>query len=146
MKKFAIIGLLAAIIIAGAFMLWEQARISKERGELVRERLAGVWLREEDNLPHEAGMPLSMRCTNTISADGSFVEQSWFSHPERTNTYQHTGTWLVENGRLIQTVKTSTNPSERTPHSESGRIVHADERGFTVRWQNSAETVWQKIY
>ena len=82
-------------------------------------------------------MALSMRCTNTVAADGSFVELSWFRHTDRTNTYQRTGTWLVKDGHLIETVKTSTNPTEVTPHSDAGRIENADTLGFAVRWQHS---------
>jgi hypothetical protein len=145
MKKLTIIGLLAAVIIACVLLLRYHAKNAKDRDEVFRERLAGVWLREEDNLPRGAGMPQSMRCTNTIAADGSFVELSWFSHPDRTNTYQRTGTWLVENGHLIQTVKSSTNPTEVTPRTNAARFVRADARGFTVRWQNSEETVWQRV-
>ena len=86
-----------------------------------------------------------MRCTNTVAADGSFVEMSWFSHSDRTNTYQRTGTWIVKDGSLIETVKTSTNPTEVTPHSLAGRIVRSDASGFTVRWPNAAETVWRRV-
>jgi len=86
-----------------------------------------------------------MRCTNTVAADGSFVELSWFSHSDRTNTYQRTGTWIVKDGSLVETVKTSTNPAEITPHSLTGRIVRSDAGGFTVRWPNGAETVWQRV-
>jgi hypothetical protein len=143
MKKITIIGLLAAIIIACVLLLRYHAKISKARDEAFRERLAGVWLREEHNLPHGVGMPQSMRCTNTVAADGSFVELSWFSHPDRTNTYQRTGTWLVKNGHLIQTVKSSTNPTEVTPWTDAGRIVRADAREFTVRWKS--DETWQRV-
>jgi hypothetical protein len=145
MKKIAIIGLLAAIIIACVLLLRYHDKITKERDEAFRERLAGVWLREEDNLPHGVGMPLSMRCTNTVAADGSFVELLWFRHPDRTNTYRKTGTWLVKNGHLIETVKSSANPTETTPWTNAWRIVRADASGFTVRWQTSEETVWQRV-
>jgi hypothetical protein len=145
MKKLTIIGLLAAIIIACVLLLRYHDKITKERDEAFRERLAGVWLREEDNLPHGVGMPQSMRCTNTVAADGSFVELSWFSHPDRTNIYRRTGTWLVKNGHLIETTKSSTNPTEVTPWTNAARIVRADARGFTLRWQNSEETIWQRI-
>jgi hypothetical protein len=137
MKKLTIIGLLV-VIVAVCLLLHRQhvqsvARFDSE----FRQQLAGVWLRQE------AGM----RCTNTVTADGSFVELSWFSHPEydRTNTYRRTGTWIVKGGSLIETVKTSTNPVEVTPHSLTGRIVHSDASGFTVRWPNAAETVWQRV-
>jgi len=145
MKKIAIIGLLAAIVIACALLLQYHAKISQARDEAFRERLAGVWLREEDTLQPRVGGSLSMRCTNTVAADGSFVELSWFRHTDRTNTYQRTGTWLVKDGHLIETIKSSTNPSEVTPHTLAGRIVRADVSGFTLRWPNSAETVWQRI-
>ena len=86
-----------------------------------------------------------MRCTTTVTADGNFVELSWFSHPDRTNTYHRTGAWLVKGGHLIETIKSSTNPAEVTPHTEVGRVVRSDSGGFVVRWQNRVETVWQKV-
>ena len=145
MKKITIIGLSVAILIACGLLIGHLAKVSKERDEALRQRLAGVWLREEDNLPPVVGGAQSMRCTNIVAADGSFVELSWFSRPHRTNTYQRTGTWLVKNARLIETVKTSTNPVEVTPHSGNARIVRADVGGFTLRWQNSEETTWQRV-
>jgi hypothetical protein len=144
MKKFAIIGLLAAIIIACVLLFQYHAKISMARDEVFRVRLAGVWLRAEDKLPQGVGMPLSMRCTNTVAADGSFVEQSWFRHTDRTNTYQRTGTWLVQNGHLIETVKTSTNPTEVIPHSDTARIIRADASGFALRWPK-ADEIWQSV-
>ena len=100
------------------------------------QQLAGVWLRQE------AGM----RCTNTVAADGSFVELSWFSHSDRTNTYQRTGTWIVKDGRLVETIKSSTNPTEVTPHTGTGRVVHADASQFVIYWQASTnKTVWQRV-
>ncbi|MDR3457753.1 MAG: hypothetical protein P4N60_09935 [Verrucomicrobiae bacterium] len=144
MKKIAIIGFLAAVIVACAWLLRSHARLSPAGDEAFRERLAGVWLRAELDLPPGVGKPLGMRCTNTVAADGSFVELSWFSHADRTNTYRRTGTWLVKNGHLIETIKSSTNPTEVTPHAGTGQIIHSDARGFTVRWQNAGETVWQR--
>jgi hypothetical protein len=143
MKKIAIAGLLAAVVVACELLLWHHSKISNQRDEAFRERLPGAWFREENNLPRGAGKPLSMRCTNTVAADGSFVELSWFSHPDRTNTYRRTGTWLVKNGHLIQTIKTSTNPTEVTPWTDTGRIVQADAGEFTVRWKS--DVTWQKM-
>jgi hypothetical protein len=143
MKKLTIIGLLS-IVFACLLLHWRHAKIS-EFDKDFHQNLTGTWLREENNLPRGVKMPLSMRCTNIVAADGSFVELSWFRHPDRTNTYRNTGTWIVKNGHLIETVKTSTNPSEVTPHTGAGRIVRADASGFTVRWPNSNESVWQKI-
>ncbi|HEY1719038.1 MAG TPA: hypothetical protein VGH42_12195 [Verrucomicrobiae bacterium] len=142
MKKFTIIGLL--IVIAAACMLlhWQHVKTS-ELDTIFLQNMAGTWLREEDNLPRGANKPLSMRCTNIVAADGSFVESSWFSHSDRTNTYKRTGTWIIENGHLIETIKTSTNPTEVTPHSDTGRIVRADAGKFTVRWKS--DMTWQKI-
>jgi len=144
MKKLTIIGLLAVIVFACVLLHWQHVKIAKFDADF-RQSLAGTWLREEDNLPREVGAPLSMRCTNTVAADGSFVEMSWFSHSDRTNTYRRTGTWLVKDGHLIETIKSSANPTEVTPHALAGRLVRADASGFTVRWPNSAETVWKKI-
>lgn len=135
MKRLATIGLLAATIIACVLLLRYHAAISQARDEAFRERLAGIWLRDEDDLPRGVGTPLSMRCTNTVAADGSFVELLWLSHPDRTNTYRRTGIWLVKNGHLIQTIKNSTNPTEVTPWTDTGRIVRADAGEFTVRWK-----------
>ncbi|HVU08892.1 MAG TPA: hypothetical protein VHG89_10150 [Verrucomicrobiae bacterium] len=144
MKKFTIVGLLGVIIIVCLLLYWQHDKASEFDRDF-RQNLTGTWLREEDNLPHGVGMPQNMRCTNIVAPDGSFVELSWFSHPDRTNTYRQTGTWIVKNRHLIETVKTSTNPSEVTPHIGTGRIISADARGFTLRWQNSNESVWKKI-
>ena len=135
MKKLAIIGLLIVIVVACLLLHWQSVKIARFDSDF-RQQLAGVWLRQEAD----------MRCTNTIAADGSFVELSWFRHTDRTNTYQRTGTWLVKDGCLIEEIKTSTNPIETIPHTNNaGRIVHSDASKFVVRWPNSAETVWQKI-
>jgi hypothetical protein len=100
------------------------------------QKLAGVWLRQE------AGM----RCTNTVAADGSFVELSWFSHSDRTNTYQRTGTWTFKDGRLVETIKSSTNPSEVTPHTNSERAVYSNAGELVIFWQASTnKTVWQRV-
>jgi hypothetical protein len=115
-------------------LCWRQVRIARFDSDF-RQQLAGVWVRQEAD----------MQCTNRVTADGSFVELSWFSHPDRTNTYQRTGTWLVKEGHLIETIKTSTNPTEVTPHTNAGRVVHSDTSEFVVRWQNSVERIWQRI-
>jgi hypothetical protein len=134
MKKITIIGLLVVIVVARLLLHWRHVTVARFDSDF-RQQLAGVWLRQEGG----------MRCTNTVAADGSFVESLWLSHPDRTNTYQWTGAWLVKDGSLIETVKTSTNPSEVTPHTLAGRIVHSDAGEFIVRWPNSVETIWQKI-
>lgn len=146
MKKIAIIGILAAIIVACVLLLRYHGKITTEKDEAFRERLPGIWLQEEDNLPRRVGFAQSITRTNTVAGDGSFVELSWFRHPDRTNTYRRTGTWLVKNGDLIETVKSSTNPTEVTPHSETGQIVSADALGLAVRWQHSTnEMIWQRV-
>lgn len=86
-----------------------------------------------------------MRCTNTVAADGSFVELSWFSHPDRTNTYRTIGTWLVKDRHLIEIVKSSSNPDEVTPRSGTAGIVRSDASEFIMLWSNCVQTVWQKI-
>jgi hypothetical protein len=146
MKKITIIGLLAAIITACVLLLRYHAKISKDRDEAFRERLAGVWLREELYPPHGVGMPESMRCTNTVAADGSFVELSWFSHPDRTNTYQDTGTWHIKDGNLIETVTKDSNKIAIVPRSSSGQIVFVKTNEFVIYWQGTTNTqVWQRI-
>jgi hypothetical protein len=134
MKKITIVGLLIVLVVIGILLHWRNVTIAKFDKDF-RQHLAGVWLRQEVN----------MRCTNTVAADGSFVELSWFSHFDRTNTYQRTGTWLVKDGHLIEIIKSSTNPSEVTPHTGAARIIHSDTGEFVMRWQNSVETTWQKI-
>ena len=144
MKRLAIIGLSVVIVVACLLLYWQHVRITRFDSDF-RQQLAGVWLRAEDELPQGVGMPLSMRCTNTVAADGSFVELSWFRHTDRTNTYQRTGTWLVKDGQLIETIKSSTNPSEVTTHTGAAQIIRSDAGEFIVRWPNSVETIWQKI-
>src|SRR5690242_11580609 len=98
MKKLTIIGLLVVVVAACLLLYWRRVTVARFDSDF-RQQLAGVWLRQEAD----------MRCTNTVAADGSFVELSWFRHTDRTNTYQRTGAWLVNNGQLIETVKSSTN-------------------------------------
>lgn len=145
MKKPVIVGMLLVMVVGCLLLHWHYVKLDRFDSGF-RQNLPGTWLRAEDNLPRGPAMPLSMRCTNTVAADGSFVERSWFSHVDRTNTYRRTGTWLVKNGRLIETVKTSSNPSEVAPHTnDTGRIIHTDANGFTLRWPDSETTVWQKL-
>jgi len=134
MEKLTIIGLSVVIVIACLLLHWQHVKVDRFDSDF-RQHLAGVWLRQEAN----------MRCTNTVAADGSFVELAWFSHSDRTNTYRLTGTWLVKNGQLIQTIKSSTNPAEVTSHTGAARIIHSEQREFVVRWPNSVEMVWQKV-
>ena len=135
MKKLTIIGLLVVVVAVCLLLHWQHVESVARFDSEFRQQLAGVWLRQE------AGM----RCTNTVAADGSFIELSWFSHPDRTNTYQRTGTWLVKDGQLIETIKSSTNPSEVTTHTGAAQIIRSDAGEFIVRWPNSVETIWQKI-
>jgi hypothetical protein len=134
MKKLTIIGLLVVIVVACLLLYWQHVKIARFDSDF-RQQLAGVWLRQEAD----------MQCTNSVAADGRFVELSWFSHSDRTNTYQRTGTWLVKDGHLIEMIKSSTNPTEVTPHTNAGRVVHSDTGKFVVRWQNSVETIWQRV-
>ena len=134
MKKLTIIGLLVVIVVACLLLYWQHVMVARFDSDF-RHQLAGVWLRQEAD----------MRCTNSVTADGSFIELSWFSHPDRTNTYKRTGTWTVKDGHLIETIKSSTNPTEVTPHTSAGRVVLSDTSGFVVRWQNSAQTTWQRV-
>jgi len=134
LKKITITTFFVVVALACALLYWRHVQMGKF-DDGFRQHLPGVWLRQEPD----------MRCTNTVAADGSFVELSWFSHPDRTNTYRRTGTWFVKDGSLNEIVKTSTNPVETTPHTGDGWIVHADAREFTVRWSNGHKTVWQKM-
>lgn len=135
MKKITIIGLLVVVVAICIVLHGQHVKSVARFDSDFRQQLAGVWLRQEDG----------MRCTNTVAADGSFIELSWFSHPDRTNTYQATGTWLVKDGHLIETVKSSSNQSEVTPHTGAAQIIRSDTGEFVVRWPNSVETTWQKI-
>ena len=134
MKNLTFIGLLVVVVAVCLSLFWRHVAVARFDSDM-RQHLAGIWLRQETG----------MSCTNTVEADGSFVELSWFSHPGRTNTYRRAGTWFVKDGSLVETVKTSTNPTEVTPHTLAGRIVRSDASGFAVRWPNSAETVWQRV-
>jgi hypothetical protein len=125
---------LVVLVVACLFRHWQHVKVAGFDRDF-RRHLAGVWLRQE------AGM----RCTNTVAADGSFIELSSFIHPDRTNRYQRTGTWLVSDGNLVETVKTSTNPTEVTPHTGTERIIYSDTDKFVGRWPNSVETTWQRI-
>lgn len=146
MKTLATAGLLAAVILAGALLFRHHAKVSQDRDAALQVRLAGVWLRAEDNLPRGTFMPLSLRCTNTVAADGSFVCQSCFLHSDRTNTYRDAGTWRVQDGNLTETVTNDSNPSAVTPRSSSGRIDFAQANEFVIYWHGNTNTqTWRRI-
>jgi hypothetical protein len=134
MKKLTIIGLLVGTISVFLLLYWHHVKVARLDTDF-RQHVAGVWLRQEAD----------MQCTNTVAADGNFVEMSWFSHPGRTNTYRRTGTWYVKDGDFIETVKTSTNPTEVTPHTGAAQIIRANTDQFVVQWPNSVETVWKRV-
>ena len=94
MRKLAITGLLVVIVAAFLLLRWHWQHVARFDSDF-RQHLVGVWLRQEANL----------RCTRTVAPDRSFVELSWLSHPDRTNSYQRTGTLLVSNGHLIEMIK-----------------------------------------
>jgi len=87
-----------------------------------------------------------MRCMNVVAADGSFTCQSTFSHPDRTNTWQQIGTWLVKDGHLVETVKSDTNPIAVTPRTRIGRIIRVNTNEFVVAWESSTnKSIWQRV-
>jgi hypothetical protein len=134
MKKRTIIGFSVVIVVACMLLLWQHVKISRDRD--FRQSLAGVWSWEFAN----------MRCTNAVAADGSFTYQAMFNHPERTNTYQMTGTWQIKNGSLIETVTSDSNEAARVPRTRSGRIVRVNASEFVVTWQGSTnKSVWQRV-
>jgi hypothetical protein len=135
MKKLTIIGLLVVIVVACLLLHWRHVKISRFDSDF-RQNLAGTWSSELDN----------MRLTNVVMPDGSFTNHLIFIHPGRTNTYQETGTWLVKDGKMIETVKSDTNPSALAPRSITGHIIRSDAREFAVRWGISPDTwTWQKV-
>ena len=128
------VGLSVVIIVGCVSLLWQHAM--KSRDNDFRQKLAGTWLRELAN----------MRCTNIVAPDGSFTCLSWFSHPDRTNTYQDTGTWHIKDGRLIETVSSDSNKAAVVPRSHSGQIVFANTNEFVVSWPaDNSKSVWQRI-
>jgi len=130
-----IVGLAVVIVVACLLLHWQHVKISRFDSDF-RQNLAGTWSSELD----------IMRLTNVVMPDGSFTSQLIFIHPDRTNTYQQTGIWLVKDGHLIETVKSDTNPTAVTPWTNVGRISRADASEFTVRWRNSRdEWAWHKV-
>lgn len=136
MKTLAIIGLTVAILVA-CVLLHRQHAKTVEFDQGFRQNLAGTWSTALDN----------MRLTNAVAPDGMFTCQLAFIHTDRINRYQQTGTWLVQGGRLIETIKSDSNPTAAvTPHSHSGKILHAGTNEFVVNWQGSPDVwVWQRI-
>ena len=135
MKIITIIGLLVVIVIACMLLHWQHIK-TFEFDRDFRHTLAGTWSSELDN----------MNLRNVVMPDGSFTNHLIFIHPGRTNTYQETGTWLVKDGKMIETVNSDTNPTARTPRTITGRIIRADAREFAVRWGISPDVwVWKKV-
>lgn len=139
MKNVIMIGLTLAICIVCTLVLWLRGgqfhREDNSESEL-RQNLAGTWVCGFANL----------RCTNVISSDGSFVCQSTFAHPDRTNRWQQIGTWRVQDRHLTETVENDTNPTARTPRTRTGSILRSNPSEFVVTWERSTNgVVWQKV-
>lgn len=135
MKKLTTIGVAVVLVVACLLLFWRHVRISGFDRDF-RRNLAGTWSAKLDN----------MRLTNIVMSGGSFTSHLIFIHPGRTNTYQETGTWLVEDGKMIETVNSDTNPSSVSPRAHAGRIIRSNTSEFTVQWQGSPDTwVWQKV-
>lgn len=137
MKKPAIIALaVVVLVVVCGWLHWRFVQIS-EFDTRFGHNLTGTWSSTLDN----------MRLTNTVMADGSFTEQLAFIHTDRINRYQRTGTWLVQGGHLVETVKSDSNPTAVvTSHSHSGKILHSDTNEFAVNWQGSPDVwVWQRV-
>src|ERR1700739_1643447 len=135
MKTLTIIGLAVAILAACVLLHRQQVKTS-EFDQSLHQNLAGTWSATLDN----------MRLTNIVMPDGMFTCQLAFIHTDRINRYQQTGTWLIQGGPLIETVKSDSNPTAITPHSHSGKILHGDTTEFVVNWQGSPDVwVWQRI-
>lgn len=123
------------MVVAGPWLYWRHVKTA-EFDRNFRQSLTGTWFSELDN----------MHFTNVVLPDGNFTNHLVFIHPGRTNTYEETGTWLVRDGKMIETVKSDTNPSARAPRTITGRIIRADAGEFAVRWGISPDTwVWRKI-
>jgi hypothetical protein len=137
MKKLTIIGLSVAMLVVVCALMYRWHIKTAEFDQDFHQNLAGTWSAALDN----------MRLTNIVMPDGSFNEQSAFIHTDRINRYQRTGTWLVQGGRLIETVKSDSNPTAVVmPRSHSGKIIHSDTNEFVVNWQGSPDVwVWQRI-
>ena len=135
MKKLVIIGLVALIAVTCLLLHWQHVKIARMDRD-IGQNLAGTWSSELD----------IMTLTNVVMPDGSFTSQLIFVHPQRTNTYQESGSWLVKDGKMIETVTHDTNPTALTPRTHVGRILNADAGGFTVQWQGSPDRwVWHKV-
>jgi hypothetical protein len=135
MKKLTIIGLSVVIVVVCVVLLWRHVKISRFDRDF-SQKLARVWSWELEN----------MRCTNIVTPNGCFTCLSWFSHPDRTNTYQMAGTWHIKDGSLIETVTSDSNKAARVPRTHSGQIVRVDASEFVVAWHGSTnKSVWQRV-
>ena len=122
--------LIATIIISLVFGLIAIAEPTNS------QKLAGVWSWQLEN----------MRCTNTVTPNGSFTGQAVFIHPDHTNTYQMRGTWQIKDGRFIESVTSDSNKTALVPRDHSGQIVFVNTSEFIVAWQGSTnKTVWQRV-
>lgn len=135
MKKLGIIGLIVVIAVTCLLLHWQHAKIAKMDSD-IGQNIAGTWSSQLD----------VMTLTNVVMADGSFTSKLIFVHPQQTNTYQESGSWVVKDGKMIETVTRDTNPTALTPRTRVGRILGADASGFTVQWQGSPdEWIWHKV-
>ena len=112
MKKFAIIGFIVALAIAGVF-LWQHFKHPSDAQ--VRQMLPGTWALSWGDSAHS---------TNIVGVDGRYTCR--ITDPRHSRAIELEGTFQVTDGVLIDTVTKNSQPNSFVPSVYRGRIIRAD--------------------
>ena len=99
----------------------------------MQSKLTGTWALNLYNM---------LQDTNTVASDGSFHLQE----ATGTNISQVTGTWLIKDGDLVETITSNTDRAHvRLPHTEIHHIVRLDTDELVECEYSTNEVTWKKI-
>jgi hypothetical protein len=114
MKQITGIGLLIVTAIVVVLLFWGHIKIARDRH--FSQLLAGEWSSEFANI----------RETIDYKADGGIIGQVVLTYSTHTNTYQMTGTWRINDSRIITTITNDSYKKHRVPRTGVAEIVRID--------------------
>ena len=130
MKKFAIIGLVVAVIILCVLLLWRHDKQARDHD--LQSRLTGTWTFEFMDM---------LWVTNTVDSDGSYHSDE----ATGTNLFHVAGTWRIKDGDLYETVTSNTAKiGVRLPHTDIHRIVSLDSNELVAFWYTTNTATWKR--
>jgi hypothetical protein len=126
MKKFIIVGLVIALVVASA-LLWKHSKYPSD-AQLARQ-VAGTWTKDTSKMK-AFSLTDPLIYTRTYSSDGSY--SFIWGHKSALVTFQ--GSWLVKDGQLVMTETNAYGTGNHQPGPVGGvtsvKVIHVDDHQF----------------